>query len=172
PMTESGAVQFHRVDGVYARGTGRTNAIEARAVVDFVIRRIEEWSSWPEAERLSIGVITFNANQQELILDLLDAERAQRPHLEWFFSDEREEPVIVKNLENIQGDERDVMLFSITFGRDHAGKLSMDFGAVNREGGEKRLNVAVTRAKSEFHIFSSISAEDIDLRRAKGTGVA
>lgn len=172
PATESGAVRFHRVNGVYARGTGRTNAIEARAVVDFVVRRLEEWCSLPEADRLSIGVITFNAPQQELILDLLDAERSDRPHLEWFFSDERVEPVIVKNLENVQGDERDVMVFSITFGRDHAGKLSMDFGAVNREGGERRLNVAVTRAKSEFHVFSSIGSEDIDLRRGRGLGVA
>jgi very-short-patch-repair endonuclease len=172
PATESGAVKFHRVAGVYARGAGRTNEIEAKAVVEFVVRRLEEWSSWPEHDRLSIGAITFNAPQQELILDLLDMERAQRPHLEWFFSDDREEPVIVKNLENVQGDERDVMVFSITFGRDLAGKLSMDFGAVNREGGEKRLNVAVTRAKSEFHVFSSISAEDIDLRRSKGVGVA
>lgn len=171
PETESAAVQFHRINGVYARGSGRTNEIEARAVAEFVVRRLEEWSSWSEAERLSIGVITFNAPQQELILDLLDAERSQRPHLEWFFSEDREEPVIVKNLENVQGDERDVMVFSITFGRNHAGKLSMDFGAINREGGEKRLNVAVTRAKSEFHIFSSISAEDIDLRGGK-LGVA
>jgi very-short-patch-repair endonuclease len=172
PATESKAVQFHPVDGVYARGSGRTNEIEARAVVEFVVRCLEQWSSWSETDRLSIGVITFNAPQQELILDLLDAERARRPRLEWFFSDDREEPVIVKNLENVQGDERDVMVFSITFGRDHAGKLSMDFGAVNREGGEKRLNVAVTRAKSEFHVFSSISAEDIDLRRGKGVGVS
>lgn len=171
PATESGAVQFHRVNGVYARGSGRTNEIEARAVAHFVVERLEAWSAMPDADRLSIGVITFNAPQQELILDLLDAERARRPHLEWFFSDEREEPVIVKNLENVQGDERDVMVFSITFGRDHAGRLSMDFGAVNREGGEKRLNVAVTRAKSEFHVFSSISAEDIDTRRGRGLGV-
>ena len=106
-----------------------------------------------------------------MILDLLDAERSDRPHLEWFFSDDREEPVIVKNLENVQGDERDVMVFSITFGHDSAGKLAMDFGAVNREGGEKRLNVAVTRAKSEFHIFSSISADEIDTRRTKHIGV-
>lgn len=171
PKTESNAVQFHRVEGVYARGSGRTNEIEAKSVVQYMIARLNEWVQLSEENRLSIGVITFNAPQQELILDLLDLERSKHPELEWFFSEEREEPVIVKNLENIQGDERDVMLFSITFGRDSAGKLPMDFGAVNRLGGEKRLNVAVTRAKSEFHVFSSISAEDIDTRRAKGLGV-
>lgn len=171
PSTGSDAVRFHKVAGVYARGSGRTNEIEARAVTAFVIERLEEWAKRPEDERPSIGVITFNAPQQELILDLLDAERRVRPHLEWFFSDDRHEPVIVKNLENVQGDERDVMVFSITFGRDSAGRMTMDFGAVNREGGEKRLNVAVTRAKSEFHVFSSISADEIDTGRAGGTGV-
>lgn len=172
PAADGRSVRFHKVDGVYARGAGRTNEIEARAVVGFVVERLEEWSTREPHDRLSIGVITFNAQQQELILDLLDAERAKRPHLEWFFSDEREEPVIVKNLENVQGDERDVMVFSITFGRDPEGRLAMDFGAVNRDGGEKRLNVAVTRAKSEFHVFASITADDVDLRRAKGKGVA
>ena len=171
PRTDSQAVQFHAVEGIYARGKGRTNEIEARAVVDFILERLEDWLLRPEEKRLSIGVITFNALQQELILDLLDDARSTRPHLEWFFSDDREEPVMVKNLENVQGDERDVMVFSITFGPDAAGKIAMDFGAVNREGGEKRLNVAVTRAKSEFHVFSSISAEDIDLRRTKSLGV-
>ncbi len=93
------------------------------------------------------------------------------PRLEWFFSEDREEPVIVKNLENIQGDERDVMLFSITFGPTVTGTKSMNFGALNSEGGEKRLNVAVTRARRELHVFSSIDADWIDLSRSKATGV-
>ncbi len=79
--------------------------------------------------------------------------------------------MIVKNLENIQGDERDVILFSITFGPDVAGKLAMNFGALNSEGGEKRLNVAITRARRELHVFSSITAEKIDLSRTRATGV-
>lgn len=172
PATDSRSVRFHKVNGVYARGTTRTNPIEARAVVDFVIQRLEAWAARDPDDRWSIGVITFNIQQQELILDLLDAERAARPHLEWFFSEDREEPVIVKNIENVQGDERDVMVFSITFGRDDEGKFSMAFGAVNLDGGEKRLNVAVTRAKSEFHVFASITAEDINAGRAKGVGVS
>jgi restriction endonuclease-like protein/uncharacterized protein DUF3320 len=81
------------------------------------------------------------------------------------------EPVIVKNLENIQGDERDVIYFSITFCRDPAGKLPMTFGAINRDGGERRLNVAVTRARRELKVFSGIRADDIDLDRSKATGV-
>ena len=172
PSTRGRAVRFHFVKGVYARGSGRTNEIEAKEIVKLAVGRLKSWLSKVEAERKTLGVITFNAQQQELILDLFDAERRKTPDLEWFFDDDREEPVIVKNLENIQGDERDVMLFSITFGPDKAGKLSMSFGAINSDGGEKRLNVAVTRAREELHVFSSITADAIDTTRAKGLGVA
>ncbi len=172
PKTQSDALVFHKIDGVYARGSGRTNEAEARAIVALAVRRLKEWLRLPEVERLTLGVITFNAQQQELILDLFDAARREAPELEWFFEDDREEPVIVKNLENIQGDERDVMLFSVTFGPDKAGKIAMNFGAVNSDGGEKRLNVAVTRARAELHVFASITAEQIDLSRTKALGVA
>lgn len=171
PATESQAVQLHQVNGTYARGMGRTNEDEARAITRMVVRRLTQLLVLPENERLTLGVITFNGEQQGLILDLLDEERRKNPDLEWFFEDDREEPVIVKNLENIQGDERDVMLFSVTFGPDHAGKLSMAFGALNGDGGEKRLNVAITRARQELHVFASIRADQIDLTRTKAIGV-
>src|SRR5690606_12905856 len=99
--------------------------------------------------------------------DLLDAARRENPELEWFFADDRVEPTIVKNLENVQGDERDVILFSITFWKDMAGKLTMDFGALNRDGGERRLNVAVTRARQELIVFSGFTADEIDASRSK-----
>ena len=172
PKTQSDAIVFHRVDGVYARGTARTNEIEARAIVALAVQRLLSGLELPEADRPSLGVITFNSQQQELILDLLDVERRANPDLEFYFDDDREEPMIVKNLENIQGDEREVMLFSITFGPDKAGKIAMNFGAVNNDGGEKRLNVAITRARSELHIFASITADQIDLTRSKALGVA
>ncbi len=172
PSTDSDAVVFHKVDGIYARGSGRTNEVEARAIADLAAWRLKEWLKLPEDQRLTLGIITFNAQQQELILDMLDSERRSTPALEWFFEDAREEPVIVKNLENIQGDERDVMLFSITFGPDLAGKMTMSFGAINNDGGEKRLNVAVTRARAELHVFASITADQIDLSRTKSRGVA
>lgn len=171
PATGSEALLLHKIDGIYARGGSRTNENEAKAIVAMIEKRLSEWLTWPEEERLTLGAITFNIQQQELILNLLDAMRRRRSELEWFFDDAREEPVIVKNLENIQGDERDVMLFSITFGPDAAGKLSMAFGAINQEGGEKRLNVAVTRARREMHVFSSIAHEQIDLSRTRATGV-
>ncbi len=171
PATGSEALRFHNIEGTYARGSGRTNADEAKAIVKMIERRLSAWLEWPEEKRLTLGVITFNSQQQGLILDFLDDLRRRRGDLEWFFEDDREEPVIVKNLENIQGDERDVMLFSITFGPDAAGKLSMAFGALNQDGGEKRLNVAVTRARQELHVFSSIRHDQIDLSRTRAIGV-
>lgn len=173
PITDDRAVSLaYAPNGVYDRGKSRTNPQEARAIVADIRARLEAWLGLPERQRPTLGVITFNAQQQGLILDLLDDERRDNPALEWFFSDDRIEPVIVKNLENIQGDERDVILFSITFCRDAAGKLPMSFGAINRNGGERRLNVAVTRARRELKVFSGIRADDIDLGRSRAVGVA
>lgn len=172
PSADSGALTFHNVDGVYVRGSGgRVNRKEAMAVADTVRQRLREWLRLPEADRPTLGVITFNSEQQSLVLDLLDKVRRDDADLEWFFADDREEPVIVKNLENIQGDERDVMLFSTTFGPDDAGKLTMNFGPLNNSGGERRLNVAVTRSRRELHVFSSITADQIDLGRTRAEGV-
>ena len=173
PSTGTSAVRFHHVkDGVYLRGAARANKQEARAVAAMIVQRLTQALARPEDDRETIGVITFNIQQQELILDLLDAERRANPELEWFFQDDREEPLIVKNLENIQGDERDIMLFSLTFGADKAGKMTMNFGPMNKDGGEKRLNVAVTRARSELHVFASFTADQIDLGRTRAVGVA
>lgn len=173
PVTEDQAVTFTLVsDGIYDRGKSRTNAPEARAIVRHIVARLEKWITLAEIERPTLGVITFNVQQQKLIEDLLDDVLREKPEFEWFFSDDRLEPLIVKNIESIQGDERDVMLFSITFGKDFAGKLTMDFGAINRDGGERRLNVAVTRARRELRVFSGIKSEDIDLSRTKSVGVA
>ena len=171
PSTGSDAIKFHKVNGTYARGRDRHNDEEAKAVAEMVRRRLTTWLAVPDDERQTLGVITFNAQQQSLILDYLDEIRRGNDRLEWFFADEREEPVIVKNLENIQGDERDVMLFSVTFGPDRAGKFTMNFGAINGLGGERRLNVAITRARRELHVFSSIRAGQIDLDRTRAVGV-
>lgn len=172
PVTEDRAVSLNLVPtGIYDRGKSRTNREEARAIVTDIRIKLKSWLGLPEAERPTVGVITFNAQQQALIQDLLDEVCRADPDLEWFFSDDRIEPVIVKNLENIQGDERDVIYFSITFCRDAAGKLPMNFGAINNDGGERRLNVAVTRARSELKVFSGIRADDIDLDRSKAMGV-
>lgn len=172
PMVEDRAVRLHKLPGgVYDRGKSRTNRIEAEAVAGEAVKWMKEWLALPDKSRPTLGIITFNAQQQSLIMDLLDAARRDDPDLEWFFAEERVEPTIVKNLENVQGDERDVILFSITFWKDAAGKLTMDFGALNRDGGERRLNVAVTRARQELTVFSGFTADQIDPTRAKGLGV-
>ncbi|WP_375450250.1 DUF3320 domain-containing protein [uncultured Devosia sp.] len=171
PNVEDRAVQLRKVGGIYDRGKSRTNRGEAQAIVDEAVGRLGGWLALPEKERPTLGVITFNAQQQSLIHDLFDAARRDRPELEWFFAEDRIEPVIVKNLENVQGDERDVILFSITFSQDAAGKRSMDFGALNRDGGERRLNVAVTRARQELLVFSGFTADQIDVNRTKALGV-
>lgn len=167
--TEDSSITLHTVDGVYERGASRTNPIEARALVADVVALLRT----PECREhgWSVGVVTFNTQQQQLIEDLLDAARRGDPSLEPFFAADREEPVIVKNLENIQGDERDIMYFSICFAPDQEGHLSMNFGALNREGGERRLNVAITRARVGLRVFCSMRAEQISLQQTRAQGV-
>jgi very-short-patch-repair endonuclease len=173
PAVEDRAVSLHKVPGgKYDRGKSRTNRIEAEAVVAEAVSRMRRWLKLPDRERPTLGIITFNVQQQSLILDLLDAARRDKPELEWFFAEDRVEPTIVKNLENVQGDERDVILFSITFWKDMAGNMPpMSFGALNGVGGERRLNVAVTRARQELIVFSGFTADQIDTGRTEALGV-
>lgn len=153
--------------GVYDKGKSRTNRIEAEFVVAEVLRRLRD----PQLSVYSIGVVTFSQAQQALIEDLLDAARREDPGLDPHFAEERDEAVFVKNLENVQGDERDVILFSICYGPDVLGRVSMNFGPMNRDGGERRLNVAITRARREVMVFSTLRADRIDLSRTRARGV-
>jgi very-short-patch-repair endonuclease len=164
--TELGVTLRHIADGVYDRGGSRTNRIEAGSVVDEVVRLLRE-----ENHRDSIGIVTFSQAQQTLIEDLLDERRRQFPEIEPFFTSESKEPVFVKNLENVQGDERDTIIFSVGYGPDQTGKPSMNFGPLNKDGGERRLNVAVTRARRRLMVFSSLRSDQIDLRRTQSVGV-
>jgi len=170
PDTEDTAVSFCFAGGVYERGSSRTNPVEARALVDELLSRLRS-PEFQNAAHPSIGVVTFNSQQQTFIEDLLDAERRNDPGLERFFDPELEEPVLVKNLESIQGDERDIMYFSIGFGPDQAGQMTMNFGALNKDGGERRLNVAVTRARCELKVFCSLHPDQISLAQTKARGV-
>ncbi len=160
-------VTLRHVDGVFDRGRTRTNKAEAEAVVAEIKRRAKD----PELSRQSLGVVTFNIQQQHLIDDLLNEACAQDGELEkWVYG--TEEPVFIKNLENVQGDERDVILFSIGFGPDESGKVYMNFGPLNRDGGWRRLNVAVSRSRYEMVVFSTLRPEQLDLNRTKAEGVA
>ncbi|MBJ9953968.1 DUF4011 domain-containing protein [Acinetobacter baumannii] len=168
PVAKDRAIQLHAVEGVYDKGDTRTNKAEAQAIVRFILQHLTDQLN-AEAKQ-TIGVVTFNITQQKLIEDLLDNELAQHPELEQL-SREGFEPLFVKNLENVQGDERDIIIFSITYAPDQQGKLLMNFGALNRQGGQRRLNVAITRARQGLHVFSTLRPDQIDLSRTSSEGV-
>ncbi len=171
PVTDDRAVSLQFVEGAfYDKGGSRTNQAEAKAVVADIVRHLADPAFVENGK--SIGVVTFNTQQQKLIEDLLDKERRRDPDLDQFFSDELTEPIFVKNLENVQGDERDLMYFSITYGPDQAGRVSMNFGPLNKDGGERRLNVAVTRAKHALKVFTCLLPDRMDLSRTRAKGVA
>lgn len=163
-VSDGAGVRFVRVEGVYDRAGSQQNLIEAKAVVAAVVARLRD----PVKAQLSIGIVTFSRKQQSLIEDLLDAERRADPSLEAALSSAEEE-LFVKNLENVQGDERDVILFSICYGPDAAGKIYENYGPLNQQGGERRLNVAVTRARRELIVFASLGPEQI-ANRTQATG--
>ncbi|EIY0669843.1 DUF3320 domain-containing protein [Salmonella enterica] len=170
--TKQSAVQWCKVEGVYSKGKGRHNQAEAEAIVAETVKRLTDKAF--VASGKSIGIITLNTEQQKLIDDLLDRARQQHPEIELFFQSEREEPVVVKNLETVQGDERDLVMLGIGYGPTEPGAntMSMNFGPLNREGGWRRLNVAVTRARQEMMVFSSFEPSLIDLNRTSARAVA
>lgn len=167
PVTDDVAVRFERVHGVYDRGGSRTNRAEAEAIV----KGIEQHYLSPDKKQLTLGVVTFNQPQQDLIETLLDARRYASHTLDRAIAASTAEPLFIKNLENVQGDERDIILFSITYGTDAAGKMLMNFGPLNGEGGHRRLNVAISRAREGVVIYSSLMPEQIDLARVRAAGV-
>jgi len=168
--TKASAVNFHRIDGVYGKGKGRNNPIEARAVVTEVVRRLRH----PELSRQSIGVVTLNSEQQRTVEDLLDEARRGYPEIEpYFHGTDDYDPVFVKNLESVQGDERDIIMLSVGYGPTTPGgkTISMNFGPLNKAGGERRLNVAITRATTEVCLFASFDPAMIDLSRSSAIAV-
>lgn len=163
PNANERAVEFVYVEnGMYARASGRYNRIEADRVIDLVIEHVR---NHPEQ---SLGVITFSEAQMLAIKGKLDADHPDMAH---FLREDGPEGFFVKNLENVQGDERDVILFSVGYGPDENRYMTMNFGPLNREGGERRLNVAVTRARDHVKIVASFHPHDIDRSRTKAKGV-
>ena len=168
PSSDDGVckVSLDFVDGLFESGARRINRAEAEAIIAELQRR----SRTPETSGQSVGIVTFNIQQQSLIEDLYDEARRQDQTLaRW--DQQAGEPLFIKNLENVQGDERDVILFSTTYGPSPEGRMSLNFGPLNREGGWKRLNVAITRAREEMVIFTSIRPEKAGLSGSLSTGV-
>ena len=159
-------VRMRKIDGFFDRGKTRVNVNEAKAIVEEIKRRYQD----PELRKQSIGVVTFNISQQTLIEDMLQEEYQKDVKFDQW-ANTGEESLFVKNLENVQGDERDIILFSVAFGPNAEGKMSLNFGPLNKNGGWKRLNVAVSRARSEMVVFTSMAADMINLKRTKAKGV-
>ncbi len=159
-------VRLALVDGVYDRGFTKRNKAEAEALVAEVVRRLKD----PRLSRSSIGVVTFSTAQQDYIERRLSDALVKNKLEDVAY--EREEPLFVKNLENVQGDERDVILFSVCYGPDRAGRVSLNFGPLNQVGGWRRLNVAVSRAREEMVVFSSMTSAMINLSKTNSKGVA
>ena len=163
---EMPAVRFEYVsEGRWKSGSGGFNPLEALKTAELVMTHFRINPS------RSLGVIAFSQRQQMAILDELERLRRKDSSYEDFFSEDQEETFFVKNLENVQGDERDFIFLSIGYGPDEkSGQVAMRFGPLNRQGGERRLNVAVTRARWEMTVISSMRSHDIDLSRTTATG--
>jgi very-short-patch-repair endonuclease len=142
-------------DGIYDRGRSRMNRPEARVVARLAV---EHFDQHPDR---SLGIVSLNLSQKEAIEDAIAEALQERPDLGCVFDPGRPEAVFVKSLENVQGDERDTMIISVGYGRDHTGGLSMNFGPINIEGGWRRLNVLVTRAKWECILVASLRSQDL-----------
>ena len=156
-------LSYNFVEGVYEAGK-RVNMIEAEKVVDLLFYEFRHNPS------KSIGIVTFNMSQQYLIWSLINKRRKKDSAYEQFFDESLKEPFFVKNLETVQGDERDTIILSTTFGKNASGKLNLNFGPINREGGYRRLNVAITRSKQKLILVTSLDASYFDLTKITNRG--
>ncbi|PHQ63433.1 MAG: DNA helicase [Sphingobium sp.] len=157
---------FTRVDGAYDRGGRRDNRIESEAIV----RRVAEHAQ--DTPDLSLGIVTFSHAQKNTINELLELARRSDSALDGFLREGRAEDLFVKNIENVQGDERDVILISVGYGPTEPGgrMIGASFGPVNGDGGERRLNVLFTRARLRCEVFASFDPGDLDVSRAVRDG--
>lgn len=161
---DNGVYYDYVKEGFYNRGGRDGNVPEAKRVAELVF---DHFKRRPDR---SLGVITFGEVQKQAIETMLLEMRLRNPHYEIFFNEEKEEAFFIKNLENVQGDERDTIIFSIGYAKDAAGKFLMNFGPLNKSGGERRLNVAITRAKYNVKLVGSIRPDEIDVDRISSEG--
>ncbi len=168
---DDSGVEFVYVEEGYYEGGGKNcNVLEAKRCVELVASHIEH-----HPER-SLGIIAFSEKQQQAISKEIQLFREQNPKYEEFFQEGKEEEFFIKNLENVQGDERDTIIFSVGYAKtkDQKAKgkpMAMRFGPLGVQGGERRLNVAITRAKRNVKLVSSILPSDIDLSRTESDGI-
>jgi superfamily I DNA and/or RNA helicase/very-short-patch-repair endonuclease len=168
PMKRSdyiGLTFVHSPKTSYDRGRSQINRGEAKIVANAVFEHYKQNPS------KSLGVGTFNIKQQQAIIDEVDALRLQNPEMEQYFREDVVEKFFIKNLETIQGDERDVIFLSVGYGKDIDGRLYQNFGPLNQEGGERRLNVLMTRARQKCVVFSNFTFRDLKIAESSGAGI-
>jgi very-short-patch-repair endonuclease len=167
-------IEFMRVEGIWEKNT---NEAEARHILQLVEELIQR------SDNPSIGIVTFNYHQKELIRDLLERRLQElgssggNPALLSLFTaalerteEEEYQGIFVKNIENVQGDERDIIIFSVGYARTTEGRLVANFGLLSQRGGENRLNVAITRARQKVYVVSSFEPEELKVEGAKHAG--
>jgi hypothetical protein len=157
-------VFYRRVDGQFDHGKTRTNSVEAKSIVEELVKRLDD----PVTAGLSYGIVTLNIQQRNLITELLD----EHPHpriKELRETEDKKRRLFVLNLENVQGRERDVIILGTSFSkRVGGGAMPLNFGPLTNVGGEKRLNVAITRAKRQFVVVSSFDPEEMASAKSLG----
>ena len=149
---------------VYEKGS--KNIKEAEDVVEYAFNSFRKYGN-----SKSLGIGTFSIKQKQVIMDVSETKLKQHPELEQYFNEDGKEGFFVKNLENIQGDERDIILISVGYGKNSLGQLRLNFGPLNRDGGERRLNVLITRAREQCVIFSNFKSSDMAVDKIRSKGV-
>jgi hypothetical protein len=146
-----------------------TNPVEARAIYEYVVSLMTN----PATQHLSVGILTFNEKQADLIESYILASGANETVMERFAPDYKHHATrgFIKSLETIQGDEADIILFSVAFSKNESGKLPLNFGPLNKLGGERRLNVAVTRARQQVVVFCSFDPEELRAEESSSRGI-
>ena len=163
-------IEVHKMENAMWRN--RSNMEEARYIVDLLKTFFSE-----RTENETVGIITFNSSQRDLIDDLIDEECAKNPEFATAIrteltrkKDGEDIGLFVKNIESVQGDERDVIIFSIGYAKNENGRLIRNFGWLNQKGGENRLNVAISRAKKKVHIVTSFNPAELQVEDTKNDG--
>jgi very-short-patch-repair endonuclease len=164
--SDKGVRFFHVPDGVYHRSGTRTNEVEARRVVDLVRHHVR---NHPDRTLL---VVTLSSSQQKSVQDAFDRALELHPDLQTFVTNHGHEPFDIKALERVQGDERDTVILSTGYGRDENGKFFQNFGPLTQTGGDRRLNVAITRARQQLVVVSSMNEALLDTSGTNSRGVA
>ena len=163
------AIRYIKTEGVWEKQQNQQEATELVKLVLELLKTEQDKEAdsgadgVPWYEPKSIGIVTFNARQQALIQDMLEEQARER-------GVQLPASLFVKNIENVQGDERDIIIFSVGYAPDPKGRMIMQFGSLSQAHGENRLNVAITRARDTIYVISSIWPDQLEVEEVKNEG--